>query len=137
MSPDGTGQQTSENDATGGRNIRHGDRGPLRTLVTGLRIDGQNAVIPPSRPTVSPQDQPETRSRHQYYGELSSSRPYEIANFGSLMAARAAVDRPEWQTPLSQGEVDRCGSGVIDERGRGSRLLSVASPNTSPDTGQR
>jgi hypothetical protein len=67
---------------------------------------------------VSPQDQPETRSRHQYYGELSSARPYEIATFESLMAARAAADGPEWQTPLSRGEVDRCGSGVIDERGK-------------------
>ena len=47
---------------------------------------------------VSPQDPPETRSRHRYYGELVSSRPYEMADFGSLMAVRAAVERPEWQT---------------------------------------
>jgi hypothetical protein len=68
--------------------------------------------------SVSPQDPPETRSRHRYYGELVSGRPYETANFGSLMTARAAVERPEWQTLLSRGEVDRCGSGVIDERGK-------------------
>jgi hypothetical protein len=67
---------------------------------------------------VSPQDPPETRSRHRYYGELVSARPYEMVNFGSLMTARAAVDRPEWQTLLSRGEVDRCGGGVIDERGK-------------------
>jgi hypothetical protein len=47
---------------------------------------------------VSPQDAPETRSRHRYYGELVSARPHDTANFGSLMTARAAVDRPEWQT---------------------------------------
>jgi hypothetical protein len=67
---------------------------------------------------VSPQDPPESRPRHQYYGELVSARPYEMVTFGSLMTARAAVERPEWQTPLSRGEVDRCGSGVIDERGK-------------------
>jgi hypothetical protein len=41
-----------------------------------------------------------------------------MVNFESLMTARAAVERPEWQTPLSRGEVDRCGRGVIDERGK-------------------
>jgi hypothetical protein len=67
---------------------------------------------------VSPQDSPETPSRHRYYGELASARPHEIATFGSLMTARAAVERPEWQAPLNRDEVDRCGSGVIDERGK-------------------
>ena len=66
----------------------------------------------------SPRDPPEARSRHQYYGELVSARPYEITTFASLMAARTAVERSEWQAPLSRGEVDRCGRGVIDERGK-------------------
>ena len=67
---------------------------------------------------VSPQNPPETRSRHQYYGELVSARPYEIATFASLVAAIASVERSEGQAPLSRGEVDRCGRGVIDERGK-------------------
>ena len=88
-------------------------------LVTSLRINGQNAVIPPSADrNVSPQNPPETRSRHQYYGELVSARPYEIATFASLVAAIASVERSEGQAPLSRGEVDRCGRGVIDERGK-------------------
>jgi hypothetical protein len=44
---------------------------------------------------VSQQDSPETRPGHQYYGEHISARPYEGVTFGSLMAVRAAVDRPE------------------------------------------
>jgi len=96
----------------------------LRTQVTSLRINGQNAVIPPSADrNVSPQNPPETRSRHQYYGELVSARPYEIATFASLVAAIAAVERSEGQAPLSRGEVDRCGRGVIVIRQRhGTRL---------------
>ena len=34
------------------------------------------------------------------------------------MAERPASERHEWQIPLSQGEVDRCGLGVIDERAK-------------------
>jgi hypothetical protein len=52
----------------------------------------------PADRNVSPRDPPEKRPRHQYYGELVSARPYEMATFGSLMTARAAVERPEWQT---------------------------------------
>ena len=34
------------------------------------------------------------------------------------MAERPASERHEWQIPLRQGEVDRCGLGVIDERAK-------------------
>lgn len=34
------------------------------------------------------------------------------------MAERPASERHEWQIPLSQGEIDRCGLGVIDERAK-------------------
>jgi len=67
---------------------------------------------------VSPRDPPEARSRHQYYGELVSARPYEMATFASLIAARAAVERSEWQDLLGRGEFDRYERGVIDERGK-------------------
>jgi hypothetical protein len=56
MSPDGAGQQTRENEDANGRNIRHGNRrplGPSGRWRRALRIDSQNAVIPPSRPTVT------------------------------------------------------------------------------------
>jgi hypothetical protein len=66
----------------------------------------------------SPRDSPEARSRHQYDSELVSARPYEMATFASLIAAQAAVERSEWRDLLSRGKVDRCGRGVIDERGK-------------------
>jgi hypothetical protein len=66
----------------------------------------------------SVQAQPETRSRQEYYDVLASGRGYEIVGFAALMAERPASERHEWQTPLSQGEVDRCGLGVIDERAK-------------------
>jgi hypothetical protein len=34
------------------------------------------------------------------------------------MVMRPATERPEWEIPLSRGEVDRCGLGVIDERAK-------------------
>jgi hypothetical protein len=66
----------------------------------------------------SVQAQPEMRSRQEYYDVLASGRGYEIVNFAALMAERPASERFEWQTPLSQGVVDRCGLGVIDERAK-------------------
>ena len=91
----------------------------LQILVRSLRIDSPNTGTPPRwaiithRREIHPK-----RARHQYYGELVSARPYEMVTFASLIAARAAVERSEWQAPLSRGEVDRCGRGVIDERGK-------------------
>jgi hypothetical protein len=66
----------------------------------------------------SVQAEPETRSRQEYYDVLASGRGYEIISFAALMAERPASERHEWQIPLSQGEVDRCGLGVIDERAK-------------------
>jgi hypothetical protein len=66
----------------------------------------------------SVQAEPETRSRQEYYDVLASGRGYEIVSFAALMAERPASERHEWQIPLSQGEVDRCGLGVIDERAK-------------------
>jgi len=66
----------------------------------------------------SVQAQPETRSRQEYYDVLASGRGYEIVGFAALMAERPASERHEWQIPLRQGEVDRCGLGVLDERAK-------------------
>jgi hypothetical protein len=41
-----------------------------------------------------------------------------MATFASLIAARAAVERSEWQDLLGRGEFDRYERGVIDERGK-------------------
>ena len=65
-----------------------------------------------------PHHPPETRSRQEYYDAIVSPDAYEVDSFGSLMAARPATERPEWKAPLSEGEVDRCGLGVIDERAK-------------------
>ena len=59
----------------------------------------------------SVQAQPETRFRQEYYDVLASGRGYEIVSFAALLAERPASERHEWQIPLSQGEVDRCGLG--------------------------
>lgn len=66
----------------------------------------------------SVQAQPETRTRQEYYDALASRRSHEIVSFAALMAERPASERHEWQIPLSQGEIDRCGLGVIDERAK-------------------
>jgi hypothetical protein len=55
------------------------------------------------------QTEPETRTRQEYYDLLSSGRGQEIVSFAALMAERPASERHEWQIPLSQGEVGRCG----------------------------
>jgi Contact-dependent growth inhibition CdiA C-terminal domain len=67
---------------------------------------------------VSAQNEPETRTRQEYYDVLASGRGYEIASFAALMAERPASERPEWEIPLRRGEIDRCGLGVIDERAK-------------------
>lgn len=60
----------------------------------------------------------ETRTRQDYHDALTSGRGYEVASFASLTAERPAIERPEWEIPLSRDEVDRCGLGVIDERAK-------------------
>src|SRR6266516_4545312 len=64
------------------------------------------------------QTEPEMRARQEYYDILSSGGGQEIVGFAALMAERPASERHEWQIPLSRGEVDRCGLGVIDERSK-------------------
>ena len=66
----------------------------------------------------SMQPESETRTRQEYYDVLSSGGGQEIVGFAVLMAERPASERREWQIPLSRGEVDRCGLGVIDERSK-------------------
>jgi hypothetical protein len=72
----------------------------------------------PADHRASGQPEPETRTRQEYYDVLSSGRGQEIVGFAALMAERPASGRHEWQIPLSRGEVDRCGLGVIDERSK-------------------
>ena len=60
----------------------------------------------------------ERRSRQEYHDALVSGDGSEVDSFASLMAMRPAAERPEWQIPLSRGEVDRCGPGVIGERSK-------------------
>ena len=59
-----------------------------------------------------PQDLPETRWRQEYRDELFSlsSRPWTTAP--------SAAERPEWQSSLKEGAVDRVGLGVVDERAK-------------------
>lgn len=74
---------------------------------------------PDERPEGPPEDRParepddyhtagrdlaETRTRQQYYEALTTGHGYEedAASFASLMAARPAAERPEWEIPLSR-----------------------------------
>jgi hypothetical protein len=72
----------------------------------------------PADHRASMETEPETRTRQEYYDVLSSGRGQDIVGFAALMAERPASERHEWQIPLSRGEVDRCGLGVIDERSK-------------------
>jgi hypothetical protein len=72
----------------------------------------------PADVQVPPPDPAETRTRQEYYEIISSGRGYEAVNFATLMSAPPATERAEWEVPLSRGEVDRCGLGVIDERAK-------------------
>jgi Contact-dependent growth inhibition CdiA C-terminal domain len=60
----------------------------------------------------------ETRSRQEYFEAINSASSHEVISFGAMMATRPATERLEWEAPLRQGEVDRCGLGVIDERAK-------------------
>jgi Contact-dependent growth inhibition CdiA C-terminal domain len=64
------------------------------------------------------EDPAEGRSRQEYREILRSAQAGEAESFGSLFAARPAVERVEWQTALMQAAVDRNGRGVIDERAK-------------------
>lgn len=71
---------------------------------------------PPDRRTL-PRTPSETRTRPEYYDALVSGRGADLPGF-RLSIVPPAVERPEWQGPLSGGEVDRCGHGVSDERAK-------------------
>jgi hypothetical protein len=86
-------------------------------LMTSLRIESPNTVMPPRWAVITYRREIHPKRALGISITLNSLRPYEIAIFASLVAAQAAVERSEWQAPLSRGEVDRCGRGVIDERG--------------------
>jgi Contact-dependent growth inhibition CdiA C-terminal domain len=80
---------------------------------------------PEDRPAREPADsqmpqlgEAETRSRQEYFEAINSASSHEVISFGAMMATRPAIERVEWQAPLRQGEVDRCGLGVIDERAK-------------------
>ena len=79
--------------------------------------DGRHASEPPDHRT-SQQHLAETRSRQEYYDALVPGHRYEVDSFASLVVMRPATERPEWETLLSRGAVDRCGLGVIDERAK-------------------
>ena len=96
MSTDGPGQPDEEPDRPG-EDLRPGEAADHRASM---------------------QTEPETRTRQEYYDVLSSGRGQDIVGFAALMAERPASERHEWQIPLSRGEVDRCGLGVIDERSK-------------------
>jgi hypothetical protein len=79
--------------------------------------EDRHASAPPDHRT-SRQHLAETRSRQEYYDAIVSGHGYEVDSFASLMVMRPAIERTEWETPLSRGEVDRWGPGVIDERAK-------------------
>src|SRR5260370_28570838 len=67
----------------------------------------------------------ETRSRQEYYDAIVSDHGYEVNSFASLMAMRPAIERTEWESPMSPGEVDRWGLGGIDQP---AKKFSAAEP---------
>jgi hypothetical protein len=61
-------------------------------------------------------DPPETRLRQECRDELYSA--CELGRSRPWTAAQAATERPEWQSALDDGAVDRVGLGVVDERAK-------------------
>src|SRR5437764_3221781 len=113
----------------------------------GIELSSGQPYEEPDRPREEPrpgepashresvQAQPETRFRQEYYDVLASGRSSEIVSFAALMAERPASARHEWQIPLSPGEVDRCGLGVIDERAKRSSAAERRIAEHLADTG--
>jgi hypothetical protein len=89
--------------------------GRTRTLIDRLRT-----VLPANLPTLRYQSQP--RPRHAIgrstFEAINAASSQEVISFGAMMATRPATERAEWEAPLSRGEVNRCGLGVIDERAK-------------------
>jgi hypothetical protein len=94
--------------------------------IDGLFEPSDDADLPESQAEVSGTDEPadhcqsngpsEGRSRQEHYETLESAQASRGEDFKSMLAARPAIERPEWQAPLGQGAVERCGPGLIDER---------------------
>jgi hypothetical protein len=81
--------------------------------------DGPPEPGPGNRPgdNRAARDRPETRSRQECRDALYS-RCAEPGRPLPWTAARAAAERPEWQSALGDGAVDRVGPGVVDERAK-------------------
>jgi hypothetical protein len=69
---------------------------------------------PPEQPGRPPRS--ETSGRGDYSAELRDALLSEDRD-----SRPPAAERPEWQEPLARGEVDKVGSGIVDERA--SRFL--------------
>ena len=60
----------------------------------------------------------EPRSREEYFAELQMAAQRRTRDHPSDTTMLPAAERPEWQTALARGEVDRIGLGIVDERAR-------------------
>lgn len=88
--------------------------------------DDDNLGQHPERHSGEPQEQPlrqprqlETRSRQEYAADLREAVQRRTRDHPlSAMVKSPAVERPEWQSALARGDVDRVGLGVVDERAR-------------------
>jgi hypothetical protein len=65
-----------------------------------------------------PREAGETRFRQECGDDLQSACSAELRCSRPWMPTKPAIERSEWQIPLSEGAVDRVGLGVIDERSK-------------------
>jgi hypothetical protein len=65
-----------------------------------------------------PPDAAETRFRQECRDDLFSACSSELGSSRPWTPAKPAIERSEWQIPLTEGAVDRVGLGVIDERSK-------------------
>jgi hypothetical protein len=80
----------------------------------------------PERHSGEPQDRPihrpqrrETRSREEYAAKLHDAVRRQTRDYPlSAIVKSPAAERPEWQSALARGDVDRVGLGIVDERAR-------------------
>lgn len=77
----------------------------------GRHEDGPGASVSRGRPY-------EPRSRQEYYDSVVASQSAGRGIIRPWTTEKAAIERPEWQTLLAEGSVDRVGLGVIDERAK-------------------
>jgi Contact-dependent growth inhibition CdiA C-terminal domain len=60
----------------------------------------------------------EIGSRQDYYDSLTSNQYSDAGTVRPWTAAKPSIERLEWQEALDEGDVDRVGLGVIDERAK-------------------